>query len=934
MAITNYYKGTTKKKFTTVLVLILLILTTITACGKAKDADALISEAKQYHEKGDDKAAIIQLKNALQQKPDDREARHLLGAIYNRTGDVRSAEKELSRALSLGMDPARVLPDLGQALLSLGEFQQVLDKTETLPEDVDFAEILTLRGNALLGLGRFQEAKELFDQALQDKPDFPDAFIGLARHALSQKDVETAMRFLEEVTTKFPDNTNALIFKGDLLRAQGKNDLALDVYGQAIKARPDQVTGYVNRASVLIGLGKFDSAQQDLNTASKIAPGNLLIAFNQALLDFTQGKHAVALDALQKILSSAPNHMPSVLIAAASHFALGSVLQAEQLVNQYLKVIPNNLYAIKLKASILLKNHAAKQAIDLLTPALKSAQQDPQLLALAGESYMQSKDFDKATEFFEKANALLPESAALHTALALSKLGQGNRESAIAELEVAANLDEQSPRAGVLLVMTHLQTKDFNKALKAVEELEKEQVDSPLVQNLKGSIYVGMQDLAKARASFEKALTLKQDYFPAISNLARLDVQENNLERAKNRFEDVLKRDKKHIQAMHALAGIALTQNNKNEAITWFERASNENPNELQPALQLGALYVRLQEGNKALSLAKKLQGSYPDNLSVVELLAQAQLAVNDRVAALENYQKLAARLPDSAAAQFQLANVQALLQNQKAAAEAVKKAIALKPDYLEANLLQARLEIQNNKPDEAMKIAKAIQKQHAKLPVGFELEGDLLMSQKKAAQAIGAYEKAFSLNQSSQLMIKQYAALSQGGKEKQANERITKWLEQHPTDASTRLFLGGVHLEKKQFDAAIKQFQMASEQNPDNPIILNNLAWTYQQLKDPSALDYAEKAYKNAPESPAILDTLGWILVEKGEIARAVSLLQKAVSLAPEAAEIRYHLAVSLQKSGDKGAARQELEHLLASGKAFSKIDDAKKLLKDLEKD
>ncbi len=934
MVIANCYKSTTKKNFTTVLVLILLILTTITACGKAKDVDALISEATQYYEKGDDKAAIIQLKNVLQQKPDDRDARHLLGIIYNRTGDVRSAEKELSRALSLGMDPAKVLPDLGQALLSLGEFQQVLDKTETLPENIDFSEVLTLRGNALLGLGRFQEAKELFDQVLQDKPNFPDALIGLARYELSQKDIEAAMRYLEEVTAKYPDNIHALIFRGDLLRAQGKNDLALDLYGQAIKVRPDQIVAYTNRASVLIGLGKFDAAQQDLNSASKIAPGNLLVAFNQALLDFTQGKHTVALDILQKILSTAPNHMPSVLIAAASHFALGSVLQAEQLVNQYLKVIPNNLYAIKLKASILLKNHETKQAIELLTPALRSSHQDPQLLALVGESYMQNKEFEKASEFFEKANELLPENAALHTALALSKLGQGNRESAIVELETAANLDEQSPRAGVLLVMAHLQTRDFNKALKAAEELEKDQADSPLVQNLKGSIYVGMKDLAKARASFEKALTLKRDYFPAISNLARLDIQEGKIEQAKQRFEEILKQDKKHIQAMHALAGIALTQNNKNEAIAWFERASNENPNELQPALQLGALYVQLNEGNKALSLAKKLQGSFPDNLSVVELLAQAQLAVNDKAAALENYQKLAARLPDSAATQFHLANVQALLQNQKAAAEAVKKAIALKPDYLEAKLLQARIEVQNNKPDEAMKIAKDIQKHHAKLPAGFELEGDLLMNQKKVVQAAGAYEKAFSLHNTGQLMTKLHAALSQSGKDKQANERAAKWLEQHPSDFGMRLYMGVIYLNKQQYDAAIQQFQAVLAQNPDNPVVLNNLAWAYQQKKDPSAINYAEKAYKGAPDNPAILDTLGWILVEKGETARAVPLLQKAVSLAPEVPEIRYHLVVGLQKSGDKDGARQELEHLFASGKAFPKIDDAKKLLKELEKD
>lgn len=180
--------------------------------------------------------------------------------------------------------------------------------------------------------------------------------------------------------------------------------------------------------------------------------------------------------------------MPSVLLAGATQFSLGSLLQAEQYVRRYLRADPNNLYAIKLMASILLRNRRAKQAIDVLTPALQVVQQDPQLFALAGESYMQVRDFTKATEYFEKANSLVPDNAALHTALALSKLGQGDRQSAINELETAVDLDTQSSRAGVLLVMAHLQTREFDKALSAVEELEKEQPDNPVFHNLKGGV--------------------------------------------------------------------------------------------------------------------------------------------------------------------------------------------------------------------------------------------------------------------------------------------------------------------------------------------------------------------------------------------------------------------------------------------------------------
>ena len=72
-------------------------------------------------------------------------------------------------------------------------------------------------------------------------------------------------------------------------------------------------------------------------------------------------------------------------------------------------------------------------------------------------------------------------------------------------------------------------------------------------------------------------------------------------------------------------------------------------------------------------------------------------------------------------------------------------------------------------------------------------------------------------------------------------------------------------------------------------------------------------------------------MLVEQGNITRGLPLLQKATTLAPEAAEIRYHFVLGLVKSGDKAKARKELEQLLATGKTFSGIEEAKALLKQL---
>jgi Tfp pilus assembly protein PilF len=178
---------------------------------------------------------------------------------------------------------------------------------------------------------------------------------------------------------------------------------------------------------------------------------------------------------------------------------------------------------------------------------------------------------------------------------------------------------------------------------------------------------------------------------------------------------------------------------------------------------------------------------------------------------------------------------------------------------------------------------------------------------------------------------VKLHASLGQAGKGKVADARLAQWLKDHPADVPTRMYQAGIYLASKQNKAAIEQYQAVLQQNAKNIPALNNLAWLYQQEKDPRALEYAEKANQLAPDNPAILDTLGWMLVEQGNTNRGLPLLQKAVNVAPEVAAIRYHFVLGLVKSGDKAKARKELEQLLATGKAFSQIEEAKALLKQL---
>ncbi|RSZ59298.1 PEP-CTERM system TPR-repeat protein PrsT [Massilia atriviolacea] len=904
----------------------LLLLGAVGACGKTETSASLVADARQFIAKGDSKAAVIQLKNALVKNPSDADARLTLGLLYLDTGDIPSAEKELRKAIELGAPKDKALPALANALMLQQQYQKVLDETAGAAD----ADMLALRADANAGLGKADQATALYAQALAARPGHAAALIGSARQALARKDLPEANRLADEAVKSNPADASAWMFKGDLLRAQAKGSEALAAYDQVLKLKPNHRSAHLERAFVEIAAGKFDAAKADLDAARKITPNALMVSYAQALLDFTQGKHAAAKETLQKILRVAPEHMPSVLMAGAVEHALGSLPQAEQHLRKYLAAMPEHRYARKLMVSTLLKMGQTTEALAQLAPMLDSAKDDVQLLALAGEAHMQARDYAKATAYFEQASALAPDAAGLRTSLALGKLATGDDARAVSELEQSTRLDAKSPKAAVLLVMTELRLKRYDKALAAAKALEATQPADPMVHNLKGGVYLGMNDMVNARASFDKALSLKADYFPAAANLAQLAMREKKPELAKQQLLSFLEKDKKNVEAYYALTKLALAQGRKDEARQWLEKASSENPEAIGPARTLGAHYLSIGQKDKALTLARKFQVANPKNLDLLDLLGQAQLANGDLPGALDTYGKLVGAAPKSAMAHFRLATVHIQMKNLSATAEDLKKALALQPDFVDAQVAQAELAARAGKLDEALGIARQIQKQRPKEALGYQLEGNLSMSQGKVAQAVPAFEKAFALTPSSGTLIKLHSALRQSGKGKEADARLAKAAAEHPDDVALGLYVAENDLAGKRYKAAIAGLEAVLKLAPGNAAALNNLAWAYQQEKDPRALKTAEQAFALAGDSAAVADTLGWMLVEQGDAKRGLTLLQKAVALAPEAADIRFHLAAGLARTGDKAGARRELDRVLAS-KNFSQVEEARALAREL---
>ena len=904
--------------------------TGLVACKKQESSETLVAQAKQYQQKGDTNAAMIQLKNALQANPDDAEARFLLASAYIENGDGAAAEKEIRRAISLKYASDKTAPVLARALLAQGQPQKVLDETAEEAKK-NSPDLMLYRAEALLTLNKRDEAGAALEQALQAQPNNALLLAAKGRLAQINGDPDSAMRLADQALAASPQSQEALMFKADLLRVLRKNDEAIAQYDKVLAVKPNHRSAHIEKAYLELTNGQYDKAQADLDKAKKITPGSMLVTYTQALLDFSQNKNAAAEENIQKVLRIAPEHMPTILLAGAVALRQGSLQQAEQHLRKYVEKHPDNVYARKMLASALLKTGQSPDALSVLTPALKGGTDDLQVFALAGETYMQARDFNKATEYFEKASSKAPESASLHVQLGISMLQKGDVAKGIAELEKAVKLDK-TPQAGLVLTRAHLAQKSLDKAQATVADLEKQFPDNHVVHELKGLVQVGKKDFVAARASFEKAASLKPDYYSATGNLAMLAMTEKKPAEAKAALQRFLDKNKKSAEAMTALAALAAMEKNVPETTRWLEQAQAENPEAIGPAARLIGQYLATEQQQKALTLARKMQVANPGSPELLDLLAKSQMATKDLNGALESYSKLAGVQPKNAGVQMALANLHMMLKNPGAAEDDIKKALQLQPDYPVALIAYAELLFNKKQYDQAITQARALQKKHPEAAAGYMVEGDVLLKTGKPAQALPLYEKSYALSKNNEMLFRVTNALRASGKAADADKRLVQAIGQNPKDLRLPLFRAELHLRDQQYKQAAEQLEAMSKQTPNNPAILNNLAYAYQQSKDSRALPTAEAAYKLASTEPAVMDTLGWILVEQGDAKRAAQILQQASTKAPQAQEIRYHLAMALFKSGDKAGARKEVEKVLADGKTFAKADDARALLKQLQ--
>ena len=895
--------------------------------------DKPLASAREYLQKNDLKSATIQVKNALQIKPDLGEARFLLGTILLQEGNASAAEIELRKARASKYPESRVVPELATSLLMLGERQKLVDEfgQTQLGDQAADASLQTTLAAAYGALGKPELAESALAAALLADPRHSPALILRARQQAAARDFDGALATVNGVLANDPRDIDAWKLKGDLLLyAKGDADDALSAYRKAVEVRPDSVPARFALTTALMQQDKLDDAAKQLSELKRVAANHPRTTYLEAQLAYRRKDYKLAKELAQRLLltASTPRNLE---LAGLVELQLNSLAQAEGYLTAAVRAAPELRLARRLLVTTYLRSGQPAKALATLNEAMGKEGLDPSLYMVAGQTFLQNGDAKSAEEYFAKALRLDPNNARKQTALAMTHLAGGETASALDELQTIAESDAGTS-ADLALISAELRRGDAAAALAAIARLEAKQPDKPLAADLRGRVQLARKDAAAARRSFEQALTIDPSYFSAASSLAALDMAEKKPDDARKRFENLLAANPKNSQALLALAELAAARGaNTAEVAGLIDKAIQANPTEAAPRLVLVELYLGARDAKQATAAAQNAVSALPNSPELLDALGRAQLQAGETNQAIATFGKLAALRPLLPMPHLRLAAAYMTNKDAPAAEQSLRKALELKPGDAQIQRSLIFVLLGDKRVEDAMAIAREAQKQRPKEGVGFALEGDIRASQKDWEAATAAYRAGLKVEASTELAIKLHAATTAKGKAGEADRFVTSWMSAHPKDAAFLTYLGDAALSRKDYATAEKHYLAALQIQPNIASVLNNLAWTTQQMHKPGAVAYAEKANAVAPNQPAFMDTLAMLLSEQGEHARALALEQKALERRPDDATFRLNLAKIYLAAGEKSHAKTELDAVARLGDKHPLYSEASTLLKAL---
>ena len=891
-----------------------------------------LADARKAVQKGDLRAAQIDLRNAVRSDPQNAEAHYWLGQISLELGDAVAAEREARAAKDRGFDPHQAVPLLGQTLLAQRKFNDLLNDLQPTGKDpVLDADILVARGYAELGLQDTAKAQAAFALAEQTAPNAVEPLLANARLLASHGDLAGAQGKIDQALNAQPKSTSARLAKAEILKTKGDMAGALTVLDQMLTDEPGNVRALLDRAQLLIITRKPEKAKADIDAVLRTTPGNVQATYLMAVAQVEMKDYKAGDATLEKISAFIPRIPRAYFLEAVIKEQLGQNAQAEEAIRRFIARVPNDLGAYKLLARLEFAKRRPDLAADTLAKVAESGHGDAEIYDLLGRAYAATGRADDSVKAFQKAEALAPNDVGVQTRLASARMGAGEADAAMDDLEHTLQLAPTVPQVGEALFFAALATGDLNKAAEAIDQVRTAQGDTPVVENLEGLLKLAHLDFEGGKAKFADILTKHPDFLPAEINLSRVAAMQGKSADAEQILSGILSKTPASEPALTMLTSQYVQTNRFPQAITVVEAAHKAEPANSRILVSLGELYIRSGKPADALAMVN-MEKNVDGSIDLLSLKAAALMALGQKDQASDTYSKILKIDSTVLAARRSLESLKVQAGDYEHARNLIKEGLVASPRNYQLYQDYVMVDLKAGGVDAALATAKQLVQQDRDYQPARALAGDVYMAANRPADAVQAYQNELTAGPNDMLEQRLIGALLRTGQNDGALKAAADWSAKHPDDLVGLEQLADLEILTKKYDAAAGHLQQLLAKKPRDAVALNNLAWVYSLQGDKRAEELAQQAYILSPGGQTS-DTLGWILVLNGHLDRATPLLRQAAAQSGSDPRVLYHFAVALKDTGQKDEAVKLLNVVVANKAQFDEKNEAQKLLDELNK-
>jgi putative PEP-CTERM system TPR-repeat lipoprotein len=893
-------------------------------------AFATSDRAREYLEqgqaaltRGDIANAVIHFRNALQQDPESAEAHFRLGTGLLRSGDYEAAEKELRAAGERGFDDDQVTLALADLFTKQERFGELLEEVAKgdRPPAIE-ARVRAARGWAYLGLQRTREAERSFKEAVERDPSAASSRVGLAQARFILGATDEAVKLLEDAVAEDPKLSDGWLLLGRIRASLGNKKGAQEALDKAVALAPRSEP--VLRARAMVALQTdVETAGPEVEALLKQYPGHPYGSYLSAVIkaknkDWTGAE--VDLAAIQKI----EEMQPALLLSGRVQLALGRLARAEDAVARYLLKNPQDTAANLLYAEILLKRGNPAKAVKALEVAVAAHPDDFDLAGTLVEALMRNGERARAAALLDDLGSKAGATPEKRLQLAALNAQAGDLESALSEAETARSLGPLPPRGHAIMITSYLGSGRLKEAASAAEAFRQSEPRSPLPENVLGYIASRTEGPEAARKHFRRALELDPAFSPAAINIAQTYRAAGNLAQARAELDGFLGREPDSLPALIARAELEEGK----DKVAWLERARAVPAKTPDLKLPLVRLLIDAGAAKEALALATQLQRDAPNDWRAEAALGDAQLATEDVATAVATYKRVVDMTSGAPMALLAYAGALETSGDKENARLTLERALAAMPTDRRLQTQYVSFCARNGKLEDGLAFARDLATgRNDPKAAGFVAE--LAEAGGRFEDARFAWQQAVENGGGPEFVRRLAQSQARSGDLAGARSTVAKLVAADPGDRDARFLLATFAMDLGDTATAIAEHERLLAEQPENPVLLNNLAALYDKTSDKRALATAEKAYSLAPKSPVVADTFGWILLRDGDVGRALPLLEKAASV-ESAAAAKYHYAVALEQAGRRDDARAQLQAALARP-GFPEATKAEQLLKRL---